>query len=112
MTRIMRAGLYRSAFLGAGPAKAKGALWARLARRIIVATDARACLESATRATITAMADSSFDPQRLRQARALLAAPPTASAGLGGLAAAAAFFAISALALAAAVVMTPTPWPT
>jgi hypothetical protein len=58
------------------------------------------------------MADSPFDPQRLRHARALLAAPPSRAAGLGGLAAAAAFFAISALALAAAVVMTPTPWPT
>jgi hypothetical protein len=58
------------------------------------------------------MADSSFDPPRLRQARALLAAPHAAGSGLGGLAAAAAFFAISALALAATVVMTPTPWPT
>ena len=58
------------------------------------------------------MADSSFDPQRLRQARALLAAPPVRAEGLGGLAAAAALFAISALALAATVVMMPTPWPT
>lgn len=58
------------------------------------------------------MADSSFDPQRLRQARALLAAPPVRAEGLGGLAAAAAFFAISAMALAVAVVMMPTPWPT
>jgi hypothetical protein len=58
------------------------------------------------------MADSPFDPQRLKQARALLAASPAPTGGLGGVAAAAAFFAISALALAAAVVMTPTPWPT
>ena len=58
------------------------------------------------------MADSSFDPQRLRQARALLAPPPVRAEGLGGLAAAAAFFAISALALAVTVVMMPTPWPT
>jgi hypothetical protein len=57
------------------------------------------------------MADSPFDPQRLRQARALLVAP-SRSEGFGGLAAAAAFFAISALALAATVVMMPTPWPT
>jgi hypothetical protein len=58
------------------------------------------------------MADSSFDPRRLRQARALLAPPPTRAAGLGGLAAAAALFAISALALAVTVMMMPTPWPT
>ena len=58
------------------------------------------------------MADSSFDPQRLRQARALLAAPSARAESLGGVAAAAALFAISALALAAAVVMMPTPWPT
>jgi hypothetical protein len=58
------------------------------------------------------MADSRFDPQRLNRARALLAARPAPAGGLGGLAAAAAFFAISALALAATVVMTPTPWPT
>ena len=58
------------------------------------------------------MADSQFDPQRLRHARVLLAPMPTQAAGLGGLAAAAAFFAISALALAATVVMLPTPWPT
>jgi hypothetical protein len=58
------------------------------------------------------MADSPFDPQRLRQARALLSAAPVRSEGFGGMAAAAAFFAISALALAATVVMMPTPWPT
>jgi hypothetical protein len=58
------------------------------------------------------MADSQFAPQRLRQARALLAAPPLRSGGLGGLAAAAAFFAISAVALAITVVMIPSPWPT
>jgi hypothetical protein len=61
---------------------------------------------------LLAMADSPFDPQRLRQARALLASPPQSSAGLGGLAAAAALFAISALALAVTVMMMPTPWPT
>jgi hypothetical protein len=58
------------------------------------------------------MADSRFDPNRLDQARALLAARPAPPGSLGGLAAAAAFFAISALALAATVVLTPTPWPT
>ncbi len=58
------------------------------------------------------MANSSFDPQRLRQARALLAPSPPKAEGLGGLAAAAAFFAISALALAVTVMMMPTPWPT
>ena len=58
------------------------------------------------------MADSPFDPQRLRQARALLARPPALPQGLGRVATAAAFFAISAVALAAAVVMMPTPWPT
>ena len=57
------------------------------------------------------MADSPFDPQHLREARALLVAP-TRSEGFGGVAAAAAFFAIAALALAATVVMMPTPWPT
>ena len=38
-------------------------------------------------------------------------APPSRTDGLGGLAAAAAFFAASALALATTVVMLPTPWP-
>ena len=54
--------------------------------------------------------DSTFDPKPLRRARGLLAEPPAAE-GLGGLAAAAAFFAISALALAVTVVLMPTPWP-
>jgi hypothetical protein len=58
------------------------------------------------------MTDSPFDPQRLRQARALLAPAPPRAEGLGGLAAAAALFAISAMALAATVVMMPSPWPT
>jgi len=48
---------------------------------------------------------------QLRRARSLLAAPVT-SASLAGLAAAAGLFALSALALAATVVMMPTPWPT
>jgi hypothetical protein len=55
--------------------------------------------------------DSIFDPRRLREARALLAPPPVITQGVGGLAAAAAFFAIAALALAVTVVMMPTPWP-
>jgi hypothetical protein len=54
--------------------------------------------------------DSPFDPRTLREARAILAPPPRVD-GLGGLAAAAAFFAVSALALATTVVMLPTPWP-
>jgi len=54
--------------------------------------------------------DSPFDPRPLREARAILAEPSRAD-GLGGLAAAAAFFAVAALALATTVVMMPTPWP-
>jgi hypothetical protein len=56
------------------------------------------------------MADSPFDPKPLREARVLLAAPETGQ-GIGGLTAAAAFFAVSALALAVTVVLMPTPWP-
>ena len=54
--------------------------------------------------------DSTFDPRALREAREMLATP-TRVDGLGGLAAAAAFFAVAALALATTVVMMPTPWP-
>ena len=54
--------------------------------------------------------DSHLDPGSLRQARAMLV-PPARTDGIGGLAAAAAFFAVSALALAATVAMLPTPWP-
>jgi hypothetical protein len=57
-----------------------------------------------------ARSDSTFDPRRLSEARALLA-PPPATQGVAGLTAAAAFFAVSALALAVAVVTMPTPWP-
>ena len=57
------------------------------------------------------MNDSRFDQRRLGEARRLLAAPAIRRQGLGGVAAAAAFFAITALALAATVVMMPTPWP-
>jgi hypothetical protein len=57
------------------------------------------------------MADSRFDPARLRQARALLMPPPPAAERLGAVAAAAAFFAVSALGLAMTVVLMPTPWP-
>jgi hypothetical protein len=56
--------------------------------------------------------DSRLSAVRLREARALLAAPPARPESLAGVTAAAAFFAISALALAVAVVMMPTPWPT
>jgi hypothetical protein len=49
---------------------------------------------------------------RLRRARALLASPPARPESLAGVTAAAALFAVSALALATAVVMMPTPWPT
>jgi hypothetical protein len=56
------------------------------------------------------MTDSNFDPGRLRKAKALLAPRPL-SEGLAGITAAAAFFALSALALAVTVVMMPTPWP-
>jgi hypothetical protein len=57
-----------------------------------------------------ARTDSPFDPKPLREARGLLVAPSRTD-GLGGLAAAAAFFAVSALALATTVVLMPTPWP-
>ncbi len=56
------------------------------------------------------MADSPFDPKPLRQARVLLA-ELAQSEGIGGMAAAAAFFAISAMALAMTVALMPTPWP-
>jgi hypothetical protein len=49
---------------------------------------------------------------QLRRARSFLAAPPTRSGSLTQVTIAAAFFAVSALALAATVVMMPTPWPT
>jgi hypothetical protein len=57
-----------------------------------------------------ATTDSPLDPKPLRQARVLLA-EPSQSEGIGGMAAAAAFFAISAMALAVTVVLMPTPWP-
>ncbi|HEY1427867.1 MAG TPA: hypothetical protein VGF50_14435 [Caulobacteraceae bacterium] len=57
------------------------------------------------------MSDSRFDQRRLGEARRLLAAPAIQRQGLGDVAAAAALFAIAALALAATVVMMPTPWP-
>jgi hypothetical protein len=56
--------------------------------------------------------DSRLGADRLREARALLAAPPARAESLAGVTAAAAFFAISALALAVAVAVMPTPWPT
>jgi hypothetical protein len=56
--------------------------------------------------------DSRLSAVRLREVRALLATPPTGSESLAGVIAAAAFFAITALALAGAVVMMPSPWPT
>jgi hypothetical protein len=62
-------------------------------------------------ANLDAMADSPFNPVSLRRARALLAAPPARSHSLAALTGAAAFFAVSAIALAATVVMLPTPWP-
>jgi hypothetical protein len=48
---------------------------------------------------------------RLRRARALLTPPAIRAESLAGVTAAAAFFAVSALALATTVVMMPTPWP-
>ena len=56
--------------------------------------------------------DSRLSAVRLREARALLEPPPGRTESLAGVTAAAAFFAITALALAVAVVMMPTPWPT
>ncbi len=52
------------------------------------------------------------DSQRLAQARQLLTPRPPRPESLAGVTAAAAFFALSALALATAVVMMPSPWPT
>jgi hypothetical protein len=49
------------------------------------------------------------DPAQL--GRALLAPPPARAGSLTRVTLAAAFFAVSALALAAIVVMMPTPWP-
>jgi len=57
------------------------------------------------------MGDSLFDQRRLGEARRLLAAPTARAQGLGGVAGAAAFFALAAIALAATVVVMPTPWP-
>ena len=57
-------------------------------------------------------ADSRRPADRLRQARAQLAPPePQRRESHAGVAAAAAFFALSALALATTVVLMPTPWP-
>lgn len=56
--------------------------------------------------------NSRLSAVRLREVRALLAPPPERAESLAGVTAAAAFFAIAALALAAAVVMMPSPWPT
>jgi hypothetical protein len=56
--------------------------------------------------------DSRLSAVRLREVRALLAPPPVGPESLAGVIAAAAFFAVTALALAAAVVMMPSPWPT
>lgn len=52
------------------------------------------------------------DSQSLASARRLLASKPSSPQSLAGVTAAAAFFALSALALATAVVMMPSPWPT
>ncbi len=49
---------------------------------------------------------------QLRRARVLLAPPSARAVSLAAVTTAAAFFAISALALATTVVMMPTPWPT
>jgi hypothetical protein len=57
------------------------------------------------------MSDSRFDPVSLRRARGLLAPPPARAQSLAALTGAAAFFAVSAMALAVTVVMLPTPWP-
>jgi hypothetical protein len=59
-----------------------------------------------------AVSDSQTSAARLREARALLATPAPRTESLTAVTAAAAFFAISALTLAVAVVMMPTPWPT
>ena len=56
--------------------------------------------------------DSRLGAARLREARALLTPPPARAESLAGVTAAAALFAVSALALATAVVLMPTPWPT
>jgi hypothetical protein len=57
------------------------------------------------------MADFPVDPRRMNEAKALLA-PRVRVDSLTEVTLAAAFFAVTALALAATVVMMPTPWPT
>jgi hypothetical protein len=56
------------------------------------------------------MSDSALNPERLRQARALLTAPPAAES-VGGVMAAALLFVFAALGLAMTMVLLPTPWP-
>ena len=58
-------------------------------------------------ATLLSMSDS-----QLPRARTLLLPPQARAVSLAAVTTAAAFFAISALALATTVVMMPTPWPT
>jgi hypothetical protein len=74
-------------------------------RRAIAASRAQAQFVE-----IMLLSDSSFDPNPLRRARELLATPVRPEP-LAAVAAAAALFAVSALALATIVVMLPTPWP-
>jgi hypothetical protein len=57
------------------------------------------------------MAESFFDPRNLHRARALLEASERRP-GLAGILAAAAAFAVSALALVFFVISLPSPWPT
>jgi hypothetical protein len=49
---------------------------------------------------------------RLTRSRRQLAPPPERPVSIAAITAAAAFFAVSALALATTVAMMPTPWPT
>jgi len=58
------------------------------------------------------MADSPFDPSPLQQARALLAPPTPRGESLRSVLLSAALFAVTALALVALVVSSPSPWPT
>jgi hypothetical protein len=57
------------------------------------------------------MVDFPVDPRQMDEAKALLA-PRSRADSLTEVTLAAAFFAVTALALAATVVMMPTPWPT
>jgi hypothetical protein len=72
---------------------------------------ARFCVVAAS-AVARRLAPMPQTDSQLRRARALLAPRPDRPESLVAVTAAAAFFAVSAMALAVTVVLMPTPWPT